>query len=96
MRRAAVARSALRSPGRVPLRYWGDVFFEEMTERIGRVFPERSALRVPRMTVEGERRRLMDAGLEAHALETLARSLLRELTGRIRGLDQARAAEDAA
>lgn len=27
---------------------------------------------------------------------TLARSLLRELTGRIRGLDQARAAEDAA
>src|SRR5260370_32473002 len=47
-----------------------------MAERVGRVLPERSTLRVPRMTVEGERRRLMDAGLEAHPLKTLARGLL--------------------
>src|SRR5438445_360107 len=47
-----------------------------MTERIGSVLPERSALRVSRATVEGERLRLMDAGLEAHPLETLPRGLL--------------------
>src|SRR5882762_5249854 len=47
-----------------------------MTERIGRVLPERSALRVPRMTVEGERRRLMDSRLEAQKREALARGLL--------------------
>src|SRR6266436_2252314 len=69
-------RSALSSPRRAPLRSRVDAFFEEMAERIGRVFPERSTLRVSRMTVEGERRRLMDAGLEAHPLETFPRSLL--------------------
>src|SRR6266853_51067 len=47
-----------------------------MTERIGSVLPERSALRVSRPTVEGERLRLMDAGLEAHPLEALPRSLV--------------------
>src|SRR5882672_7325291 len=47
-----------------------------MTERIGRVLPERSTLRVPRMTVEGERCRLMDAGLEAQEREALPRGLL--------------------
>src|SRR5712691_6817645 len=47
-----------------------------MTERIGRVLPERSALRVSRATVERERLRLMDAGLEAHPLEALACGLL--------------------
>src|SRR5713101_2925931 len=47
-----------------------------MTERIGRVLPERSALRVSRATVEGERLRLMDAGLEAHPLEAFPRGLL--------------------
>src|SRR5260370_1290952 len=47
-----------------------------MTERIGRVLPERFALRVPRMTVEGERRRLMDSGLEAQQREALPRGLL--------------------
>src|SRR5258706_6307993 len=47
-----------------------------MTERMGRVLPERSALRVPRMTVEGERRRLMDSRLEAQQREALPRGLL--------------------
>src|SRR5256712_1094946 len=47
-----------------------------MTERIGSVLPERSALRVSRATVEGERLRLMDAGLEAHPLEALPRGLV--------------------
>src|SRR5258706_14820904 len=47
-----------------------------MTERVGRVLSERSALRVPRMTVEGERRRLMDSGFEAQQREALPRSLL--------------------
>src|SRR5712692_457119 len=47
-----------------------------MTERIGRLLPERSALRVSRATVERERLRLMDAGLEAHPLEALACGLL--------------------
>src|SRR5882724_10860659 len=47
-----------------------------MTERIGRVLPERSALRVPRMPVEGERRRLMDSRLEAQEREALPRGLL--------------------
>src|SRR5882724_7625659 len=47
-----------------------------MTERGGRVLPERFALRVPRMTVEGERRRLMDSGLEAQQREALPRGLL--------------------
>src|SRR5712671_974493 len=47
-----------------------------MTERIGHVLPERFALRVPRMTIEGERRRLVDSRLEAQPLETLPRSLL--------------------
>src|SRR5258708_33537615 len=47
-----------------------------MTERIGRVLPKRSTLRVPRATVEGERLRLMDAGLEAYPLKTLQRGLL--------------------
>src|SRR5712672_1351750 len=47
-----------------------------MTERIGRVFPERFALRVPRVPVEGERRRLVDSRLEAQPLKTLPRSLL--------------------
>src|SRR6266853_5349512 len=47
-----------------------------MTEWIGRVLPERSALRVSRATVERERLRLMDAGLEAHPLEALACGLL--------------------
>src|SRR5258706_12570918 len=47
-----------------------------MTERIGRVLPERSALRVPRVTVEGERRRLMDSRLEAQEREALPRGLL--------------------
>src|SRR2546427_11350215 len=47
-----------------------------MTERIGSVLPERSALRVSRATVERERLRLMDAGLEAHPLEALPRGLL--------------------
>src|SRR5882762_2810010 len=47
-----------------------------MTERIGRVVPERSALRVPRMTVEGERRRLVDSRLEAQQREALPRGLL--------------------
>src|SRR6266702_4738566 len=37
-----------------------------MTERIGRVLSKRSTLRVPRTTVERERLRLMDSGLEAH------------------------------
>src|SRR5712692_217167 len=46
-----------------------------MTERIGRVLPERSALRVPRMPVEGERRRLMDSGLEAQQRKALPRGL---------------------
>src|SRR6267378_1232569 len=47
-----------------------------MTEWIGRVLPERSALRVSRATVKRERVRLMDAGLEAHPLEALACGLL--------------------
>src|SRR5260221_4763987 len=47
-----------------------------MTERIGRVLSERFALRVARMPVEGERRRLMDSGLEAQQREALARGLL--------------------
>src|SRR6266849_3952314 len=47
-----------------------------MTERIGRVLPERSALCVSRATVERERLRLMDAGLEAHPLEAFPRGLL--------------------
>src|SRR5437773_5566450 len=47
-----------------------------MAERIGGVLPEWPALGVSRVTVERERRRLMDSGLEAHPLETLARSLL--------------------
>src|SRR5712692_3525108 len=47
-----------------------------MTERIGRVLPERSALRVSRATVERERLRLMDSRLEAHPLEPLPRGLL--------------------
>src|SRR3977135_150786 len=47
-----------------------------MTERIGRVLPERSALRVSRATVERERLRLMDAGLEADPLEALPCGLL--------------------
>src|SRR6266581_4504340 len=47
-----------------------------MTERIGPVLPERSALRVPRMPVEGERRRLVDSGLEAQQRKALPRGLL--------------------
>src|SRR2546427_180800 len=45
-----------------------------MAERIERVLTERSALSVSRVTVEGERRRLMDAGLEPHHV-VLARAL---------------------
>src|SRR6266581_5086782 len=46
-----------------------------MTERIGRVLPERSTLRVPHTSVEGERLHLMDSSLEAHPLKTLTRGL---------------------
>src|SRR5258706_12613778 len=47
-----------------------------MTERMGRVLPERSAFRVPRTPVESERCRLMDAGLEAQQRQALLRGLL--------------------
>src|SRR5258708_17726621 len=47
-----------------------------MTERIVLVLPERLAVGAARATVEGERRRLVDAGLEAHPLEALPRSLV--------------------
>src|SRR5882672_999061 len=59
-----------------PVRSPGDAFFQEKTQRGGRRRPERSTVGVSRAAVEGERLRLMDAGLEAHALETLARGLL--------------------
>src|SRR5258708_22188126 len=49
-----------------------------MTERIVLVLRERPSLGVSRAAVEGERRRLVDAGLEAHPLETLPRSLRRD------------------
>src|SRR5437899_512019 len=55
-----------------PFRSPADIFFKETAERVGRVLPERSTLGVSRATVEGERLRLVDSGLEAHPLETLA------------------------
>src|SRR6266705_4000435 len=73
-----VARKQSRAifPSTLAVLISGQYFFHKMTERIGPVLPKRSTLRVPRTTVEGERLRLIDAGLDAHPLKTLPRGLL--------------------